>query len=78
MNSIQDLLQFILRHDYVVVFGNLGRYPRVLLMHSFADSQQNVWPFTPYYLCSSTPDERIRVVKPSKVQPCDLYVVLGE
>ncbi|GFT38406.1 uncharacterized protein TNCV_3064541 [Trichonephila clavipes] len=23
-----------------------------------------------------TPDERIRVVKPSNVQPCDLYVVL--
>ncbi|GFX53098.1 uncharacterized protein TNCV_3285611 [Trichonephila clavipes] len=76
MNSIQDLLQIILRHDYVVVFGNLGRYPRVLFDAFLADSQLNVAIYSPYYLCSSTPDERIRVVKSSKVQPCDLYVVL--
>ncbi|GFT71245.1 uncharacterized protein NPIL_552051 [Nephila pilipes] len=76
MNSVQDLLQFILRHDYVVVFGNLGRYPRVLFEALAADNQLNVAIQSQYYLCPSTPDERIRVVKPNHVQPCDLFVVL--
>ncbi|GBN19748.1 hypothetical protein AVEN_261818-1 [Araneus ventricosus] len=77
MNTLPDLIQFILRHDHVIVFGNLGRYPKILFDVLASDPQLNVTIVSPYYLCESTPDNRIRVVNPKQsVDSCDLHVVM--
>lgn len=78
MDTIEDLFRFILRHDHVVVFGNLGRYPQKVFNALSLDPQLNVAIQSAYYDCPSSPDGRIRVITPNQGLDtfCDLMVVL--
>ncbi|KAG8173821.1 hypothetical protein JTE90_016310 [Oedothorax gibbosus] len=78
MNNLQDLLQFILRHDGVAVFGNLGRNPQVVYDMLAADSQLQVVIRSNYYIAVGSVDNRIRMITSGDIppDPIDLYVVL--
>ncbi|KAG8171044.1 hypothetical protein JTE90_022621 [Oedothorax gibbosus] len=78
MNSLQDLLHFILRHDNVVVFGNLGRNPQVVYKMLHADPHLQVVVQSQFYFSGSSPDNRIRMVTHGDIppDPIDLFVVL--
>ncbi|GIY58208.1 uncharacterized protein CDAR_512641, partial [Caerostris darwini] len=79
MNSVQDLIQFILQNKQTFVFGNLGRYPQVLYNALAAIPHLNVMVISTHYPFSSTADNRIRVVSPTSstlLNPCDLLVIV--
>ncbi|GBN13138.1 hypothetical protein AVEN_257714-1 [Araneus ventricosus] len=77
MKTLDELIQFILRHDHVVVFGNLGRNPQVIIDSLATDPGLNVAIVSKYFWCDPTEDNRIRVVKPElPVDSCDLFIVM--
>lgn len=77
MNTLTDLFQFILRHDQVVVFGNLGRNPKIISEFLASDPGINVAVLSQFYLFDSTEDNRIRVVNPNQpLDFCDLYIIV--
>lgn len=74
MDSLEDLFRFILRHNHVIVFGNLGRQPQIIFEQLKSDPQLNVVIQSYFYNVPSTPDNRIRQSKDDDA--CDLMVVL--
>ena len=78
MKSLQDLLQFLLRHDNVAVFGNLGRNPQVVYDMLAADPQLHVVIQSHYYFSVGSLDNRIRMITTADIppDPIDLLVVL--
>lgn len=78
MQSLQELLQFLLRHDNVVVFGNLGRNQQVVYNMLLADPQLQVVIQTRFYFPINSPDGRIRIINNNDIppDPIDLFVVL--
>lgn len=78
MESLQDLLQFILRNEYSVVFSNLGRYPKILLDALEALPQLQISVQSNIILFPAPKEEldhRVRIVS-SSLDPCDLLVVV--
>lgn len=76
MQSIQDLLNFILQRDRSIVYGDLGRYPRHLLEAFEAFPMLKVIVVSRKDDLHST-DNRIRVVQSAEfVEKCDLLVYL--
>lgn len=78
MNTLQDLLQFLLRHDNVVVFGNLGRNPQVVYNMLAADPHLHVVIQSQFYVSGSSADNRIRMITNADIppDPIDLFVVM--
>lgn len=73
MNTLDDLLRFILRHDHVIVFGNLGRYPKLVFDALVADPQLEVVISSPYYACPS--GGRIHAQETNTlIDSCDLFI----
>lgn len=76
MQSLQDLLNFILQRDRCIVYGDLGRYPRHLLEAFEAFPMLKVIVVTRNQDLHST-DNRIRVVRSADLlEKCDLLVYL--
>lgn len=75
IQDLKSLFDFILRHEYTYVFGNLGRRPHVvykfLLEHL---PGLNVAVSSPYYSFPSSGDQRIRTVDYSSSLKCDLLL----
>lgn len=76
MNTLDELFRFILKHDHVVVFGNLGRHPNVIFDQLVSDPQLNVIVQSYLYNVPSTPDNRIRSNPPNQNESCDLMVIV--
>lgn len=76
MQSLQDLLNFILQQDRCVVYGDLGRYPQHLLEAFKAFPMLKVVVVSRNADLHST-DNRIRVVRSAElVEKCDLLIYL--
>lgn len=75
MQSVQDVLEFVLRQERTVVFGNLGRYPRLLYEALVSIPLiRCVVVFSARRPLVSA-DDRIRVQRPADpVDRCDLLV----
>ena len=74
MKDLLDLLHFLVSHDNVIVYGNLGRYPNTIFEMLCSDPQLNVVIRSLHYPCPSTSDNRIRASH--KVDLCDMFVLL--
>lgn len=76
MQSLQDLLNFILQQDRCIVYGDLGRYPQHLLESFKSFPMLKVVVVSRNADLHST-DNRIRVVRSAElVEKCDLLVYL--
>lgn len=74
MHNLLDLLHFLVSHDNVIVYGNLGRYPETVFEMLCSDPQLNVVIRSLHYPCPSTLDRRVRVS--DRVDACDLFILL--
>lgn len=73
MQTIQELISFLLKQDRSIVFGNLGRYPRLLINAFLSMPSLRVIIITNRQ-CSST-DNRIRIQRPTDpIDPCDFLI----
>ena len=73
MQTIRELIDFLLQQDRSIVFGNLGRYPQ-LLVETFLSMPSLRVVIITQRQCSST-DNRIRIQRPTDpVERCDLLV----
>lgn len=76
METILDLLNFILQQDRCIIFGDLGRYPNILY-----ENLQNI-PLIKICFVSNnrdlySSDNRIRVLRPGDpIEKCDLLIYL--
>lgn len=75
METLQDLVAFVLRQNKTIVFGNLVRHLDTLYEAIRAVPQIEVAVVSPYYLFPASEDNRIRVVR-SADTPCDLLVLI--
>lgn len=76
MQSLQDLLNFILQQDRCIIYGDLGRYPQHLLEAFKSVPMLKVVIVSRNNNLHST-DNRIRVVRSAElVEKCDLLVYL--
>lgn len=77
MESADDLVQFIFRNEYTIVFGNLGRYPQQLYNALEKVPQLQIAIQSPFIIYPFSSDNRIRVVNPNQpLKQCDLLVVI--
>ena len=73
MQSLKDLIQFLLQQNRSIVFGNLGRYPQVLLEVLLTIPSLRVIIIS-NRSCSST-ENRIRIQSPTDpIDRCDLLM----
>jgi hypothetical protein len=74
MKDLLDLLHFLVCHDNVIVYGNLGRNPATVFEMLSSDPHLNAVIRSLHYPCPSTSDNRIRACH--KVDLCDMFVLL--
>lgn len=74
MNSIQDLFNFILHQEQTIVFGNLGRYPKIIYEAIQSIPLIQVTIISKHYPII-TSDSRIRVTHDC-VDRCDLLIYM--